>query len=192
MVWYKKARLLPSSWISTKTLTPVNHYACIWPFTLSKRHPMTYKNSDTKHWGRFVTLQIQQSSVGDSASLRNSPAASRKALLRWKVSSGSGRFLRKSLRTPVMTLISSTLLSGGRVFPLISFSFSSFTKRSWPESLYRPTCSEKKIKRNHLSLSGYLWLLHEITTKELSIIIAQQKGWSINMKVISEHWLKVK
>lgn len=72
------------------------------------------------------------------------PAASIKALLRRKVSSGSGRFLRKSLRTPVITLISSTLLSGGRVFPLIIFSFSSFTMRSWPETLYRPTWAVEK------------------------------------------------
>ena len=73
----------------------------------------------------------------------DSPAASMKALLRWKVSSGSGRFLKKSLRAPATTLISSTLLSWGRVFPLISFSFSSFTKRSWPETLYRPTWDQQ-------------------------------------------------
>lgn len=86
-----------------------------------------------------------------------SPAASMKALLSWKVRSGSGRFLRKSLRTPVMTWMSSILLSAGRVFPLISFSFSSFTKRSWPETLYRPTWGKKQDKRNRLSLSGCLW-----------------------------------
>lgn len=68
-------------------------------------------------------------------SLRDSPAASMKTLLRRKVRSGSGRFLRKSLRTPVMTLMSSTLLREGKVLPRISFSFSSFTWRSWPEIL---------------------------------------------------------
>lgn len=68
----------------------------------------------------------------------NVPAASMKGRLRRKVRRGSLRFLRKSLRRPVMAWMSSTLLSMGTVLPRRNFSFSSLMVRSEPDRRYNP------------------------------------------------------
>lgn len=78
------------------------------------------------------------------------PAASMKGRLRRKVRRGSLRFLRKSLRRPVMAWISSTLLSTGTVLPRRNFSFSSFTVRSAPDRRYSPAWEGGNTVIHHL------------------------------------------
>lgn len=101
--------------------------------------PHNFKHTSVPFSSSAFVQNWQIDKRGADQTLRASPAASMKVLLRWKVSSGSGRLRKKSLRAPAMTFMSSTLLSCGSVFPLSSFSFSSFTERSLPETLYRPT-----------------------------------------------------
>ncbi|TNN35277.1 hypothetical protein EYF80_054562 [Liparis tanakae] len=74
----------------------------------------------------------------------DSPAACVKAACSRKVSSGSGRFLRKSFSAPATAWMSSTAWSGGTLFPRSSFSFSAFTTRSWPDT--RPSTWARRLR----------------------------------------------
>lgn len=87
--------------------------------------------------------------------LTHIPAASMKGRFSLKVRRGSLRFLRKSLRRPVMAWISSTLLSTGTVLLRRNFSFRSFTVRSAPDRRYSPVW-ERRNRLNHGLI--YLWL----------------------------------
>lgn len=91
----------------------------------------------TNKWAKPIRTPKAERTEGIRG-YKDTPAASMKGRLRLNVRRGSLRFLRKSLRTPVMTWTSSTLLSTGTVLQRRNFSFSSFTWRSAPDRRYKP------------------------------------------------------
>lgn len=86
----------------------------------------------------FANNVVMKPSLQTGHNKTNVPAASMKARFRRNVRRGSFRFLRKSLRRPVIAWMSSTLLSTGTVLLRRNFSFSSLTVRSAPDRRYRP------------------------------------------------------
>lgn len=112
---------------------------------LLKAHRQTERERETTR-----QTQLDRQTATDRQ-IRHPPAASMKARLRRKVSRGSFRFRRKSLRRPVTAWTSSTLLSSGTLLPRRNFSFSSRMVRSAPDSRYRPVWTETDGGRVSLS-----------------------------------------
>lgn len=81
-----------------------------------------------------------------------------------KVTSGSFSFRRKSLSTPQITWMSWTLLSWGGALPSRRRSFSSFTKRSPPGTLYRPRWAQTQK-----ACSALVWNLCEWSAQKMKM-----------------------